>query len=230
MLKYLYLPADTKDKPVKEQFAAFKENAKSIFGETGLIYDYMLAVLYSDRIQESKFYTDADKEEIKAAFVDHPAYTETLLAENDKIKAQIEKNKMLIKQVPNVAEDKVFDEILKQYEGKVILVDFWATWCGPCVQAFKTMAPMKESWKDKNIVFVYLTGETSPLATWNKMIPDIHGEHYRVSNSQWGYWGKSMKIEGIPTYLIYDKKGKQVQRYTGYPGNDKMKKVIEPLF
>jgi thioredoxin-related protein len=39
-----------------------------------------------------------------------------------------------------------------------------------------------------------------------------------------------MKIEGIPTYMIYDKKGKQVQRYTGYPGNEGMKKVIEPLF
>jgi thiol-disulfide isomerase/thioredoxin len=230
LLKYLYLPANMKNKPVKEQFTAIKEKVTFLLGDTNPVYDYILASLYSDKIQESKFYTDSDKEEIKSAFAGNPAYAETLLAENEKIKTLIEENKSLIKPVPNVAENKIFNEILKQYKGKVVLVDFWATWCGPCKQALKMMSPLKESWKDKNIVFVYLTGETSPLATWNKMIPDIHGEHYRVSDSQWKYWRKSMDIQGVPTYMIYDKNGYQVQRYTGYPGNDEMQKVIEKLF
>lgn len=228
--KYLYLPEEMRNKPVKEQFAVFKEKAKSVPADANWFFDHVLASLYSARIQESKFYTDADKEEIKAAFAGKPAYAETLLAENEKAKSLTEKNALLIKPVPDVAENKVLDEILKRYKGKAVLVDFWATWCGPCKQALKTMTPLKESWQDKNIVFVYLTGETSPLAIWNRMIPDIHGEHYRVSNSQWKYWGKALAIEGVPTYMIYDKNGSQVQRYTGYPGNDEMKKVIEPLF
>jgi thiol-disulfide isomerase/thioredoxin len=230
VLKHFYLPADAENKPVKEQFAALKEKVKSILGDTNPAYDYILVSLYSDRIQDSKYYTDADKAEINAAFANNPIYAEMLIAENDKIQALTEKNKALIQPVPNVTEDKVFDAIIKQYKGKVILVDFWATWCGPCKQALKTMTPLKESWKDKNIVFVYLTGETSPLATWNKMIPDIHGEHFRVSGSQWSYWGKALQIEGVPTYMIYDTNGNQIQRYTGYPGNEKMKEVIEGLF
>lgn len=41
--------------------------------------------------------------------------------------------------------------------------------------------------KDKDIIYLYITGETSPLGTWKNMIPDIHGEHFRVTDEQWSY-------------------------------------------
>jgi hypothetical protein len=80
--------------------------------------------------------------------------------------------------------------------------------------------------KDEGVVFVYLTGETSPNGTWNKMIPEIHGHHYRVSDEQWQYWYENLKIEGVPTFMIFNKNGEQTARYTGFPGVDTIRNAI----
>lgn len=122
--------------------------------------------------------------------------------------------------------EEVFRTIIRHYEGKVVLVDFWATWCGPCRMANRLIAPMKSELKEKEIVYLYLTGETSPLATWEGMIPDIHGDHYRVTNAQWKYLCDYYQIEGVPTYLIVDRKGKIRLKQTGFPGADKLKAAL----
>jgi thiol:disulfide interchange protein len=65
------------------------------------------------------------------------------------------------------------------------------------------------------------------MNTWTQTYPGISGEHYRVSEAQWGYWYKTYGIEGIPTYMVYDKQGKQKARYTGFPGVNQVKADIE---
>ena len=111
-------------------------------------------------------------------------------------------------------------------DNEIVFVDFWATWCGPCRMANKTMAPMKEELKDKDILYLYITGETSPLKTWENMIPDIHGEHFRLPDAQWKYLSDVFKIEGVPTYLIVDREGNTTFRQTGFPGVEKMKEEL----
>ena len=88
------------------------------------------------------------------------------------------------------------------------------------------MVPMKEELKDEDIVYLYITGETSPLKTWENMIPDIHGEHYRVTAAQWDYLGKSFNISGVPTYLIIDREGNVKYRQVGFPGVNTMKEEL----
>lgn len=171
--------------------------------------------------------TDAQKEEIKAL---PEACQQYLLAANNKLLETIEANKkktgFRVNEAGEVANEDLFASIISKFRGKVLLVDFWATWCGPCRMANKEMIPMKEELKDKDIVYVYITGETSPKGTWENMIPDIHGEHFRVTDAQWGYLGKAMGIDGVPTYFVIDREGNIKYKTVGFPGVGKMKEEL----
>ena len=171
--------------------------------------------------------TDAQKEEMKSL---PEACQQYLSAANDKLLATIEANKkktgFRVNEAGEVANEDLFASIISQFRGKVLLVDFWATWCGPCRNANKAMAPMKEELKDKDIVYVYITGETSPKGTWENMIPDIHGEHFRVTDKQWAYLGNAMGIEGVPTYFVIDREGDIKYKSVGFPGAAKMKEEL----
>jgi thiol-disulfide isomerase/thioredoxin len=199
--------------------------------DKGLLFDAIHAQLFAEQLQQPLLFTDADKELIRKIFADKPAIADALMTENEKMQTIIasakESKTSVIRKTPEVSEDKVFDAILAGYKGKVVLVDFWATWCGPCIMAHKQLNPLKTEWSGKDIVYLYLTGETSPIATWYKTIPDIHGEHYRVSNNQFNYWYKKFEIRGIPSYFVYDRDGKQTYRALGFPGVNKLKEEVE---
>ncbi len=217
---------------IAERLEYFKENDALPLGiESKILPDAMRAYLYGEQLRRQEVFSESQKTEITNAFADNKAYAEALIAEVDALKVALaESTPAQVNTVPDVPQKKVFDAIVSKYKGKVVVVDFWATWCGPCKMAMKEMKPLKEELKGSDVVFVYLTGETSPEATWNRMIKDIDGEHYRVSKEQWEYWYKAFKIEGVPTFIIFDKNGKQSYRdEAGFPGKEVMKGEIVRL-
>lgn len=153
-----------------------------------------------------------------------------LNATNDYITSIKENNKKThgfrINETGEISNEDLFASIVSKHRGKVVLIDFWATWCGPCVAGHKAMRPMKAELANKDIAYVYIAGENSPKERWEEMIPNINGDHYRLTHDQWNYFGKTLNVKGIPDYFILDREGNIVYRDQGFPGVTKMKEEL----
>ena len=134
---------------------------------------------------------------------------------------------VFFKKYDDVAPEDILQTILDNYKGKAVLIDMWATWCGPCRAGHKAMAPLKEELKGRNIKFIYITPPSSPPTTWLEMMKDIDGDHYYLTEEQNHYILQHFESSGIPTYAIYDTKGHQTYKSIGFPGNDVIRKELE---
>lgn len=123
--------------------------------------------------------------------------------------------------------ENVVESIVAQHKGNVVLVDFWATWCGPCVAAMNTMKEIKPWMEQNGVVRVYLSAPNSDKARWESMIGDIGGNHYWMTPEEWKAISNKFGMRGIPTYQIYNKEGKLSFQQSGYPGNDTMKEEFQ---
>lgn len=115
----------------------------------------------------------------------------------------------------------LLEKILEPYRGKVVYIDFWGVWCGPCKRQLEYVRSIKEELKDKNVVFMYFAN-ASPVKQWRKMIEDMdltgeHVAHFNLPAGQQSLLEKYMQVNSFPTFVLVDKEGKIVNRTAPFP-------------
>lgn len=122
--------------------------------------------------------------------------------------------------VVNTSTTGSISDILKKYKGKLIYVDFWASWCVPCRAEMPNAADLKEKLKGKNIVFLYF-GYNDKENAWLKARNQlgIVGEHYLLNDKMIKEADELFGINGIPHYAIINKEGKLISKRADRPSD-----------
>lgn len=197
-----------------ELFSKAKECLGNIMQDsTCLIVDYVRAVYMRSSLYNLKPLTTL--QETMASEITNPIFLGIIQDMNQQMQPHRKTNtkEFTICKAPKVKEEELLDSLIAQHRGKVQLIDFWATWCGGCRKTIKEYEPIKKE-LDEEVAFIYLTGPSSTKRTWEILIQDITGEHYWLNKKQWGYLWKHFQMTGLPMYLIIDKLGNIVKRFT----------------
>jgi len=105
----------------------------------------------------------------------------------------------------------ILRKIIDPFKGKIVLIDFWATTCGPCIGSIKSMKTFREEMKDsKELTFVFITSEgSSPKDAYDKFVLDQELVNtYRLTEDENRYLGQLFQFSAIPHYVLIDKAGK----------------------
>jgi len=112
---------------------------------------------------------------------------------------------------------------LKSLKGNVVYIDFWATWCKPCISEIEPSKELQKKFTGKNIKFVNICIECEHNS-WVKMLSNknIQGINLLVSKGNENILKEDYFIQGLPRYVIIDKEGKIFDLSAKRPSNPEL--------
>ncbi len=120
------------------------------------------------------------------------------------------------------------DEVaLADFLGKVVYLDFWASWCGPCIQQIPHAKELKKRMADQeDLVFLYISVDTDEEA-WRKMVADreIEGVHVNVPGFSHEV-PQSYNLRGVPTFYVIGRDGKIFDNRPPRPSGETIDEVL----
>jgi thiol-disulfide isomerase/thioredoxin len=145
------------------------------------------------------------------AFIKQPLQVHYAQMQNDFKNVHLNMNATL-KNIAGTPAEGIIDSIRKVNAGKVVFVDFWATWCGPCLLEMPNSKKLQQKLEKEKVTFVYICLDSKP-DTWKVTLSKLNlgGTQYYCNQKQSSSLKKAFNIEAIPYHLLFDKNGDIVE-------------------
>lgn len=197
----------------------------------GFCRDIMCFLLFNAWLKESKSAFDVVWANHQNAIQNKKLFN--LLAQKKK-EAETQDNFNISNLDPKTNSEKeitgdFFTELRKKHKGKVIYIDIWAAWCGPCRSEIPHSIQIQNQFKNKPVAFVNLC-MSSEKSDWQKIVNEAHfsGDNYYFSKTQSQLYKERLKWKGFPTYMLIDKNGDIIERNAPRPSEkEALSKLLE---
>jgi len=130
-------------------------------------------------------------------------------------------NNMVINEIPKPISSLIFEDFsgneinLNQYNGKLVIINFWATWCAPCKKEMPSLDKLYQAKNFKNLqVFAVNMEQPNTLMT-KKFFDDLNIKKLSIFFDSNLNFIKEFKLRGVPTTVLINKKGEEFARIIG---------------
>lgn len=195
----------------------------------GLTRDFLLArLVYTDF--KSKIPISKNKLREFYANCKDPAYRnqiQEILTENSiTVQAKTGSNSLLSLDGKTIQD---LHAVIKKHQGKLVLFDFWASWCRPCRSEMPSAAKLKADYDGKSVVFLTISTDGNIL-DWKKAAKEEalkSDNEFLLLNADQAPFMKQYAINSIPRYILFGKNGKVINDDAPRPGDPKLRAILD---
>jgi thiol-disulfide isomerase/thioredoxin len=116
--------------------------------------------------------------------------------------------------------------IIDSSKGKVLIVNYWATWCSPCVKEFPGLVSVRKEFAESDLHIVGISVDYNPRPVENFI--KVNEVNFPILIDD-GSIGSMLDIGSIPRTLIYDRQGKKILDHLGFNSEESFRHVIARL-
>ena len=130
-------------------------------------------------------------------------------------------NNIAINEIPTPISSLIFEDFsgneinLNQYNGKLVIINFWATWCAPCKKEMPSLDKLYQANNFKNLQVFAVNMEQPNILKTKKFFTDLNIKKLSIFFDNNLNFVKEFKLRGMPTTVLINKKGEEFARIIG---------------